>query len=90
MPHKFNDANRDKFEKARYRVTNASEYESTTKRGAKLNLKKPWSKIGGKKAVPERERVNIQPNCPTLFGTLQLDDAGTPAERFSACVASIR
>ena len=34
MPHKFNDTRRDKFEKARYRVANASEYnESLRQRG---------------------------------------------------------
>ncbi|WP_298854821.1 IS5 family transposase [uncultured Ruegeria sp.] len=34
MPYKFNDARRDKFDKARYRVTNWSEYsESLRKRG---------------------------------------------------------
>ncbi|MEO9778953.1 MAG: IS5 family transposase [Sedimentitalea sp.] len=34
MPHKFNDAHRDKFEKARYRVANTSEYnESLRQRG---------------------------------------------------------
>lgn len=34
MPHKFNDARRDKFDKARYRVANASEYnESLRQRG---------------------------------------------------------
>ncbi|MFA3918728.1 IS5 family transposase [Ruegeria hyattellae] len=34
MPHKFNDARRDKFPKAKYRVTNCSEYnESLRRRG---------------------------------------------------------
>ncbi|MFA3921083.1 IS5 family transposase [Ruegeria hyattellae] len=34
MPHKFNDARRDKFPKAKYRVTNCSEYnESLRQRG---------------------------------------------------------
>jgi hypothetical protein len=34
MPHKFNDACWDTFEKARYRVTNTSEYyESLRRRG---------------------------------------------------------
>ncbi|MFA3919899.1 transposase [Ruegeria hyattellae] len=34
MPYKFNDARRDKFPKAKYRVTNCSEYnESLPRRG---------------------------------------------------------
>ncbi|MFA3920530.1 transposase [Ruegeria hyattellae] len=34
MPHKFNDARRDKFPKAKYRVTNCSDYnESLRRRG---------------------------------------------------------
>jgi hypothetical protein len=38
MPHKFNDANRDKFEKARYRVTNASEYNESLRRRGDLTI----------------------------------------------------
>jgi len=34
MPHKFNDARRDKFEKKRYRITNWPSYnESLRQRG---------------------------------------------------------
>ena len=49
MPHKFNDANRDKFEKARYRVTNASEYNESSRRRGDLtvwvadDVAKDWS-----------------------------------------------
>ncbi len=38
MPHKFNDAHRDKFEKARYRVTNASEYNESLRRRGDLTV----------------------------------------------------
>ena len=49
MPHKFNDANRDKFDKARYRVTNASDYnESFRRRGVLMvwvadDVARDWS-----------------------------------------------
>lgn len=38
MPHKFNDARRDKFEKARYRVTNAYEYNESLRRRGDLTV----------------------------------------------------
>jgi hypothetical protein len=49
MPHKFNDARRDKFEKAGYRVTNASEYNESLRRRGDLtvwvadDVAKDWS-----------------------------------------------
>lgn len=38
MPHKFNDARRDKFEKVRYRVKNASEYNESLRRRGDLTI----------------------------------------------------
>ena len=38
MPHKFNDAHRDKFEKARYRVTNTSDYNESLRRRGDLTV----------------------------------------------------
>lgn len=38
MPHKFNDARRDKFAKARYRVTNAAEYNESLRRRGDLTI----------------------------------------------------
>ncbi len=38
MPYKFNDARRDKFGKARYRVTNASEYNESLRRRGDLTV----------------------------------------------------
>lgn len=38
MPHKFNGAHRDKFEKTQYLVTNASEYNEALRRRADLTV----------------------------------------------------
>ena len=38
MPHKFNDARRDKFAKAQYRVKNASEYNESLRRRGDLTI----------------------------------------------------
>ncbi|MEO9778555.1 MAG: IS5 family transposase, partial [Sedimentitalea sp.] len=49
MPHKFNDANREKFDKARYRVLNTSEYNESLRRRGDLtvwvadDVAKDWS-----------------------------------------------
>lgn len=53
MPNKFNDPHRDKFEKARYRVTNASEYNESLRRRGDLTI---WvcDEVAEKWASPRR------------------------------------